>query len=329
MKSLSRRPRIALLLSALVAGGTVVAIAASDSPRALWSTLESIRPEYLAAAFSFELLSYVGYVIAYRSTVLAGKHERVSLMQSVRLVVAGFGPFVPLGGFSFDRRALGAIHRSRREAHRQVLALGVIEYLLLAPAACICALVLLLESDKASLVLTLPWVFAVPPGFALAWWATKPSIVERFQGSKGKLGRAFGELLAGVSVMRDVVTRPLERPGALVGMAIYWAAEIACLAFALRCFGVVLSVPALVVAYATGYAASRRSLPLGGAGITEALLTVALITVHVGAPKALLSVVAYRVVNYLVPTLPALLSHSSLAPMLEGGTAEKTEAGRA
>jgi hypothetical protein len=40
-------------------------------------------------------------------------------------------------------------------------------------------------------------------------------------------------------------------------------------------------------------------------------------------------VVAYRVVNYLVPTLPALLSHSSLAPMLEGGAAEKAGAGRA
>src|ERR1041385_6983442 len=159
MDLLSRRPRVAMLLSALVAGGTVAAIAASDSPRALWDALEGIEPAWLAIAFGFELLSYVGYVLAYRSTVLMGKHTHVSLMQTVRLVVAGFGPFVPLGGFSFDRRALRTIHRSRREAHRQVLALGVIEYLLLAPAACICALVLLLESDRASLVLTLPWVF--------------------------------------------------------------------------------------------------------------------------------------------------------------------------
>ncbi|HTZ88004.1 MAG TPA: lysylphosphatidylglycerol synthase transmembrane domain-containing protein [Solirubrobacteraceae bacterium] len=318
-----------MLLSAIVAGGTVVAIAASDSPKALWDAAERIEPVWLAAAFGFELLSYVGYVLAYRSTVLAGKEEHVSLMQTVRLVVAGFGPFVPLGGFSFDRRALSTIHRSRREAHRQVLALGVIEYLLLAPAACVCALVLLLETDKASLVLTLPWVFAVPPGFALAWWVTQPRIVKRFQRSEGKVGHAIGDLLAGVSVLREVVTRPLERPGAVVGMGIYWAAEIACLAYALRCFGVVLSVPALVVAYATGYAASRRSLPLGGAGITEALLTLALITVQVPAPQALLSVVAYRIVNYLVPTLPSLLAHSSLAPMLEGHTTDEAKAGQA
>jgi uncharacterized membrane protein YbhN (UPF0104 family) len=198
-----------------------------------------------------------------------------------------------------------------------VLALGVIEYALLAPAAAVCALILLLESGRASLVLTLPWVFAVPPGFALAWWATQPRIIKRFERGDGKVRRWICELLTATSVLREVVKRPLERPGALVGMAIYWAAEIACLAAALRCFGVELTVPALVVAYATGYAASRRSLPLGGAGITEALLTLALITVHVHAPEALLSVVAYRVVNFLVPTLPSLLAHSSVAPMLE------------
>jgi uncharacterized membrane protein YbhN (UPF0104 family) len=268
----------------------------------------------------------VGYVLAYRSMVLDGREQRLSLMLVIRLVVAGFGPFVPLGGFSFDRQALRSVHSSRREARRQVLALGVIEYALLAPAAAVCALILLLESGRASLVLTLPWVFAVPPGFALAWWATQPRIVKRFQHADGKLRRWIGELLTAASVLREVVKRPLERPGALTGMAIYWAAEIACLACALRCFGVELTVPALVVAYATGYAASRRSLPLGGAGITEALLTLALITVHVHAPQALLSVVAYRVENFLVPTLPSLLAHSSVSSMLEdhgGGTNAK------
>jgi len=329
MKSLNRRPRFALLLSALVAGGTVVAIAASDSPRALWDTLQTIEPQWLAVAFGFELLSYVGYVLAYRSMVLDGSEERLSLMLVVRLVVAGFGPFVPLGGFSFDRRALGSVHRSRREARRQVLALGIIEYLLLAPAACVCALILLLESGRASLVLTLPWVFAVPPGFALTWWATQPRIVRKFERGEGKIRRSLGELLRAASVLREIVKRPLQRPGAVVGMAVYWAAEIACLAFALRCFGVELTVPALVVAYATGYAASRRSLPLGGAGVTEALLTIALITVHVHAPEALLSVVAYRVVNFLVPTLPSLLAHSSVAAMLEEQGGAKTKPGAA
>jgi uncharacterized membrane protein YbhN (UPF0104 family) len=330
MKALTDRPRITMVLSALIAGGTVVAIAASDSPRALWRTFEHMQPVWLLAALGFELLSYVGYVLAYRATVLAAGQPGISLLLTVRLVVAGFGPFVPLGGFSFDRHALSAVHRSRREARRQVLALGVIEYLLLAPAACVCALILLLESRSASLVLTLPWVFAVPPGFALAWWATQPRILHYFQRSRGRVRRWIGELLAGAQILRHVVLRPLEHPLAVVGMAVYWAAEIACLAFALLCFGVELSVPALVVAYATGYAASRRSLPLGGAGITEALLTFALIEVHVKPAHALLSVAAYRLVNFLAPVLPGLLAHSSLLPMIDEHAArEDTRTGSA
>jgi uncharacterized membrane protein YbhN (UPF0104 family) len=322
MKTLNRRPRIALLLSALIAGGTVAAIAASDRPRALWHTLGQMQPVWLLAALAAELAAYVGYVLAYRSTMLAPGRPRLSVMLTVRLVVAGFGPFVPMGGFAFDRLALRAVHYSRRRARIQVLGLGVIEYILLAPAACVCALILLLESGRASPWLTLPWVFAVPPGFLLGWWATRPRILGYFQRSDGPIRRWLADLLAGVEILRSVVMRPLERPWAVLGMAIYWAAEIACLGFALRCFGVELAVPALVVAYATGYAASRRSLPLGGAGITEALLTVSLIAVHVHAAHALFAVIAYRLVNFLAPMLPGLLAHSSLESLLEGQAGE-------
>jgi uncharacterized membrane protein YbhN (UPF0104 family) len=312
-----------MLLSALIAAGTVVAIATSDKPSTLWHALEQLEPAWLGLALAAELVAYLGYVVAYRTMIVPPGRPRLSLLLTIRLVVAGFGPFMPMGGFAFDRLALRAVHRSRRRARVQVLGLGVVEYLLLAPAACVCAFVLLFESQRASPVLTVPWIVAVPPGFVLGWWATKPRIVRYFQRSDGRIRQWIGDLLAGVEVLRSVVQRPLERPWALVGMAIYWAAEITCFGFALRCFAVELSVPALVVAYATGYAASRRSLPLGGAGITEALLTLSLIAVHVDPAHALLSVLAYRLVNFLAPMLPGLLAHSSLEPLLEGRAGER------
>ncbi|MGH2865679.1 MAG: lysylphosphatidylglycerol synthase transmembrane domain-containing protein [Solirubrobacteraceae bacterium] len=302
----------------MIAVGTVAAIAASDKPPALWHALGQLQPVWLAGALAAELAAYFGYVLAYRSAIREPGLPRLSFMLTVRLVVAGFGPFVPMGGFAFDRRALRAANYSPRRARVQVLGLGVIEYLMLAPAAWICALILVLASAHASPLLTLPWIIAVPPGFALAWWATKPPVLERFQHAEDSVRRWIGDVLAGVGVLRGVVLRPLERPGALLGMAVYWAAEIACLGFALRCFGVDISIHALVVAYATGYVASRRSLPLGGAGITEALLTVSLIAVDVNAADALFAVIAYRLVNFLVPTLPGLVAHSSLQSLLEG-----------
>jgi hypothetical protein len=42
-----------------------------------------------------------------------------------------------------------------------------------------------------------------------------------------------------------------------------------------------------------------------------------LIEVHVHPAHALLSVVAYRLVNFVAPVIPGLIAHSSLAPMLE------------
>jgi uncharacterized membrane protein YbhN (UPF0104 family) len=323
MKGLHRRPRTALLFSALIAGGVVVAIAASEPPHELWHTLSRIEPVWLAVALGAELLAYAGYVLAYRALILAPGSRRMSLMLTVRLVVAGFGPFVPLGGFDFDRRALRAVHRSSRRARVQVLRLGVIEYALLAPAAFVCALILLLGYRRASPALTLPWVLGVPPGLALGWLATQPRVMRHFQRPGGRSRHLVGDVLAGVEALRSVVLRPLAQPLALVGMAVYWAAEIACLGFALRCFGVVISVPALILAYATGYVASRRSLPLGGAGVTEALLTLALIAVHVHAPDALFAVLAYRLVNFLAPVLPGLLAHSSLESLLEGEEGEE------
>jgi uncharacterized membrane protein YbhN (UPF0104 family) len=318
MRALHRRPRTALLLSALIAAATVIAIAASDRPRALWRTVAHIQPIWLAYALAAELVAYAGYVLAYRSAVSEPGGPRLSLMLTIRLVLAGFGPFVPLGGFMLDRLALGAVHEDDRSARVQVMGLGVIEYLMLAPAAWVCALILALGPGRASPWLTLPWLIAVPPGFALAWWVTRPQLLEPLRLASGRFRGWLADVLGGVEVMRKLVHHPLERPGAVLGMAVYWGAEIACFGLALRCFGVEIGVPALVVAYATGYAASRRSLPLGGAGITEALLTISLVAVHVHAAHALFGVIAYRLVNFIVPMLPGLLAHSSLTPLLEG-----------
>jgi hypothetical protein len=73
---------------------------------------------------------------------------------------------------------------------------------------------------------------------------------------------------------------------------------------------------AVVLAYGTGYVVTRRSLPLAGAAITEVLLTFAL---HwVGAPlgPALGAVVAYRLFNLILVSVPSLLANRLLHPSL-------------
>lgn len=82
-----------------------------------------------------------------------------------------------------------------------------------------------------------------------------------------------------------------------------------------------MGVGRLIVAYATGYVATRRSLPLGGAGVTEVLMTYALYWVHVPLAPALAAVVIYRAFNFLVVAAPAVISYRGLLKFIrESGT---------
>jgi hypothetical protein len=80
----------------------------------------------------------------------------------------------------------------------------------------------------------------------------------------------------------------------------------------LRTFGIQLSVGKLIIAYSTGYAATRRSLPLGGAGATEALMTYALYWLREPLAPSLAGVLLYRTFNFFLIAIPAVIAHRQL-----------------
>jgi uncharacterized membrane protein YbhN (UPF0104 family) len=86
-------------------------------------------------------------------------------------------------------------------------------------------------------------------------------------------------------------------------MALYWAADIVCLWAGLRAFGASPGAAAVVVAFATGYALSRRTMPFAGAGLIEVFLILALTWIGTPLARAIPAVFAYRVFNIWVPTV--------------------------
>jgi uncharacterized membrane protein YbhN (UPF0104 family) len=74
----------------------------------------------------------------------------------------------------------------------------------------------------------------------------------------------------------------------------------------------------VIIAYGTGYAATRRSLPLGGAGVTEFLMTYALYWVREPLAPALAAVVAYRLFNFVLAATPGLIAHRQLGAVIAG-----------
>jgi uncharacterized membrane protein YbhN (UPF0104 family) len=255
-------------------------------------------------------------MVAYRSIAQVHGHPPLALPLVARVVIAGFGPFSIGGGFGIDRRALEALHEDEHSARVRVLALGILEWAVLAPIACVASIVMLAQGVNVLPSLLWPWALGVPIGFGFALWASVPRRVERMSRMRDGRLRGLGRTLEGVGVLHTLIRNPRTYAGAWLGTGLYWAADIGAFYGALRTFGLNPSLGKVIIAYATGYAATRRSLPLGGAGVTEVLMTYSLYWVRQPLAPALAAVVAYRAFNFLLAATPALLAHHQLQSII-------------
>jgi len=306
----ARQLALFALASVLAFAAYMVLIGSLGEAR-LEPVLHRAAPIWLAACFGAQVVAYLGYVLAVRDVARVDGGARLGFALTARTVLAGFGVYAAThaaGGFAVDYWTLRRAGLSRHDAVRRVLGLGALEYAILAPAALVCAVLLLLgEGGHVRDAMTVPWLLVVP-GMALALWVSSPARAARFSDptSGGRVQRWLAHAVAGVVTLRILLRSPLRHSGALVGVSLYWVGDIACLWAALQLASVDLAVPALVVAYATGYVLSRRSLPAGGAGFVEVLMTFALVWVGVPLAPAVLAVVVYRLFNFWLPIVPAL-----------------------
>lgn len=326
MSYLREHPLAATAIAYALATAAVVAMAGAWGFSRFARAWSSVRPGWLALAIGAEVLTIPAYVLAYRA--IAGVHggPKLDPRLVLRLVAAGFGPFVLGGGFVLDKRALHAIVDDEHAATTRVLGLGALEWAVLAPAAWICAVVLLVVGDHRPLPSLLwPWAIAVPVGFAAGFWLATPARAERLCRADGRIRSAIGRTLGSVGLLFTLARDLRAHLTAWVGAGLYWALDIASFFGAAAFIGLHLNLGELVLGYATGYALTRRSLPLGGAGATEVLMTLSLHWVGQPVAPALAAVVVYRVFNFLLPTVPALAARRDVEHLLD--EADRTAGG--
>jgi uncharacterized membrane protein YbhN (UPF0104 family) len=324
LRRLREQPLVGTVLATAIAAVAVIVIAKVTGADAIGRVFEDVRPVWIPLIAVTELATYPAYVLAYRSIARIHGHAALSLPILTRIVVAGFGPFALAGGFAVDKRMLQAINEDERSARVRVLALGTLEWAVLAPTACITAIVLLAEGANILPSLLWPWALAVPPSFTLALWMSRPA-------RSAWIGRVGGgrvewlvEMLEGVYAVRLMITDDHRRHiWAWAGITAYWAADMCALWASLRTFGIDLGLGKLIIAYSTGYAATRRSLPLGGAGATEVLMTYALYWVREPLAPALAAVMVYRVFNFLLIAIPAVIANKQLESRIADMPAEE------
>jgi len=261
-----------------------------------------------------ELLAYLGYVLTLRDIARVDGGPEMDFAASTKTVVAGFGVFAATrgsGGFAVDYWAFRREGAGRRDAARRVLALGFLEFATLSIVALIAAAALYAGLDgHAGETATFPALIVIPC-IAVALWATsheRSRRLSRHRPGGGWIRRLVADSVAGAAKARTMLTSPREHGLGVFGMTLYWAGDIACLWAALQLVGgKQITLSALVLAYSGGYVLSRRALPAGGAGVVEIALTLALVGVGVPFAPALVAVLIYRLFNFWLPIVPALM----------------------
>jgi uncharacterized membrane protein YbhN (UPF0104 family) len=277
---------------------------------AIEAALRHTSLEWLVLLLGARVAAYAGYALAHGSTLAGARGSGIPMDTRMKLVAFGASATSLGGGFSLDRRALERAGLTPKEATVRVLSLGMLEWATLAPVAWVCALTLL-GSPHAQAAVTIPWAIGVPLGVLLAALAVRrlsPRELER----KGLAARTLARAIEALSLLPAQLRHPLRGGASLLGMSLYWAAEIASLWAALQAFGVETGFAVITLGYATGHVLTPRSAPLSGAGVTEILLPLSLSWVGLPLAGAVCAVWAYHVGILLLSIPPALFARADV-----------------
>ena len=276
----------------------------------VWHALSVENGYWFLVCAGGQVVAYLGYALSLRAAAAVDGGVELSFPAALAVVSVGFGAMFSAntaGGFSVDYLTLQEAGMNARKAFQRVLALSALEYAVLAPAVAVCGLLVYFGvGGSASASVTLPWL-AVVPGALIAEWLTSPRRKDRFaySASDGWFARGFAHAVAALAVLRCLVVQWQRYGWAFLGAALYWIGDVVTFWAALRVFDISLSVGVLVLAYGTGWALTRRSLPFGGPGVVEILLAYVLTWFHVDFASAAAGVVGYRLFNFWLALIPA------------------------
>lgn len=232
----------------------------------VWNVLRHPRWGWLIASAAAEILSFVGYGIGYRGINKVERGPDLPPKALFGVVASGFGGFLGQGGGALDHYAMKAGGASDREASARVAALGGFEHGTLPWIVFPTAIALwIIGVTRPPQDFVIPWVIGPPIGFAIGIWAAerwRDSLRGR-PGWRGKLGVVFD----GVHYLSVLFRHPIGCSGAVLGMLVFWGADMFSLWAALAAFGLHMDAGALIICYGTAYLATQRTAPLGGAGL--------------------------------------------------------------
>jgi uncharacterized membrane protein YbhN (UPF0104 family) len=306
---------VVLAAAIVLVTGVVLLVARAAGFDEVREAIASADARWLAVCLAAQVLALGGFAAVLREAFRwrGGIDPGWGLSVQVMLASIGAARVVAPGGAGALAATYWCFRRARfgvREAIIRVLGFNMLFYVTFGAAAWGAAVLLAAGlGGGAPAALTTPWILLVPACLVAALAVTRPGRLERLARAEGGpfLRRALGYAVAGTGWVRDILPHPAGRRS-LLASACYWLGNVACLSAALASVGISLTLPELVLAFATGHAAAVLPLPLGGVGGVDAALAYALTVVGVALAPALVAVAVYRLFAFWAPTAPALVA---------------------
>jgi len=315
------KPHRLVLLTALaallyLAGGVGLAYVAGFDE--IWHAVQHPEWQWLAACLGGVVLAFAGYYFGYCGvgSVEDGPDD-LPHADRLAVVAAGFGGFLAHGGTGIDKDVMRAAGGSSREAKVRVALLGGLEHGILAIPCSVAAIVILVEGvEKPPLDFTIPWAVGPWVGFAVAYWAAEKyrARLRRRGGWRQKLSIVFDATHLVGTMFRE----PQRYWRAISGMLLYWLGDMWALWMGMAAFGYRMNAATTMVAFGTAMIVTRRTGPLGGAGILDVALAATLW--YCGAPwvAAVLGTFSYRFFAVWLPQPLSFLMLPRLRRLLDG-----------
>jgi uncharacterized protein (TIRG00374 family) len=311
---------------AVAIAGLYVLLPAIAGLEDTWRRLAEGDPWWLSVAFALELLSFLSYVVLFR-TVFATDGAAIDWLASYRITMAGVAATrlfaaAGVGGVILTAWAL----RSRGMPGREV-ARRISSFLILLYGVFMAVLVLggiglrtgVLPGPAPFGLTVVPAVFgAVVIAAVLAIWALADDLdhaVARLSRAEGRAARWARGLATAPAAIASGVSGALRllrsrRPG-LLGAVGWWGFDIGVLEACLRAFGDGPSLSVVVMAYFVGMLANALPVP-GGIGAVDGGMIGALIGFGTSGGLAIVAVLSYRAFAFWLPTIPGAIAYLQL-----------------
>ena len=292
-----------------------------------WDKLDQGDPAWLVAAFGFELLSFTGYVLLFRTIFACEKPDRIDWTFSYQVTMAGVAATrlfaaAGSGGVALTVWALRRAGIGPRTVAVRMAAFMALLYFVYLGALVIDGVLLrtgIVPGGGAFAITIVPALLAGAIIAALLLLTLVPGDIERRLAAFARPTRRWGRLLTQLATMPALVGTGIRQALALVrareigllGGIAWWAFDIAALWASFHAFGMAPQPAVIVMAYFVGTLGNLLPLP-GGIGGVDGGMIGALIAFNVDPGLAVVAVLTYRAFSFWLPTIPGGIAYLQL-----------------